>query len=337
MRHHLEAAFADPVTLVLAVSGGADSMALALAAIDGAPRLGHRVVTVTIDHGLRPESGEEARRTAAALRDLGADEARIERVSVTGPGGPEAAARDARWDALNRHADELGAAAILTGHTADDQAETVLLALARGSGTRALAGMGSGLESPGQRVHRPLLGLRRATLREALRQVGVTWAEDPTNRPDGPWRAADGSPLRRAAVRAEALPALRRALGVDPVPALARTAALARRDADALDAAAAEWLAEVVVPAEDGEEARARCSRLVEAPEAVRARVLRQLSIRAGARPGDLGVVHIAALDGLVTCWRGQGPIDLPGGVLVRRVSGSSVLVWWRSQSVHSV
>ncbi|MDU0968349.1 MAG: tRNA lysidine(34) synthetase TilS [Actinomycetaceae bacterium] len=338
VRRHLIAAFPQPVTLLLAVSGGSDSLALALAVADLAPRLGHRVTACTIDHGLRPESAAEARQVARVLAALGVANPQVATVSLPEGGGPEGAARTARWRALRTYAGRLHAAdgrpvAICTGHTADDQAEGVLLALARGSGTHALAGMASGLE-PGPRqmveVHRPLLDVRRSTVRAALAQAGLAWIEDPTNRADGPWRAADGSPLRRAAVREDALPALARALGVDPVPALARTARLARAD-DAALAAAADALVEAArVDPPQGADCAADVAILAAAPDAVRARALRALSVAAGAREGDLSAAHVAGLDAFVTSWSGQGALDLPGRVRARRVPQSETLTWWR-------
>ncbi len=222
--------------VVVGLSGGADSLALALAAVDLGTRSGRRVVTATIDHGLRPESAREARSVAALARGLGA-EALVERVEVGADGGPEGAARDARREALARIAREVGGP-VLLGHTRDDQAETVLLRLARGSGAASLRAMSpDSVDEGGVRWIRPLLDLARADTEEACRQAGLDPVRDPSNLPDGPWRASDGSALRRAAVRAAALPALARALGADPVPALARTAELAARDDDALG----EW------------------------------------------------------------------------------------------------
>lgn len=348
VRHHLRWAFRTPTALLLAVSGGSDSLALALATLAVAPRLGHEVVTLTIDHAARDDSADEAARVRDQLTALGA-RAEVRRVQAGSRGGPEGALRQARWEALHARARALGGATpapILTGHTADDQAETVLLALARGSGTRAMAGMASGLEADGAPVHRPLLSLRRDRAREALRQVGLTWIDDPTNAADGPWRTAAGAPLPRAGVREHALPALAASLGVDPVAALGRTAQLARQDGDALDELARGLVARALERAADhpargtngGETLVAAATvPLEEALPALRTRALIALSVRAGARPGDLGLAHVREIDRLVTDWRGQGPIDLPGRVRVRRCAGEGVLVWWRVAPAHSV
>ena len=223
-----------PPALVVGLSGGADSLALALTTIDVAARAGIPVVTVTVDHGLRAGSGEEARRVADLATSLGARGV-VETVAVDGPGGPEGAARDARRAALRAVAQREGAP-ILLGHTMDDQAETVLLRLARGSGPSSLRAIAPvSRDDDGVTWLRPLLGLRRTDTEQACAQAGLSPVEDPTNDIDGPWRAADGRPLRRSALRHRAIPALASALGVDPVPALARTAALCAADDDALD------------------------------------------------------------------------------------------------------
>ena len=221
--------------LVVGLSGGADSLALALVTIDAASRAGVPVVTVTVDHGLRPGSRAEAESVAELARALGAD-AIVEAVTVPsrGAGGPEAAARDARRAALRAIALSEHAP-VLLGHTMEDQAETVLLRLARGSGPSSLRAIAPrARDEAGVTWLRPLLGLRRADTAGACAQVGLTPVEDPTNAVDGPWRAADGSPLRRSALRHRALPALASALGMDPVPALARSAQLCADDDDAL-------------------------------------------------------------------------------------------------------
>jgi len=214
-----------PSAFVVGLSGGADSLALALTAIDVASRAGVDVVTVTVDHGLRAGSAQEARRVADLAGRLGARALTVA-VSVDGPGGPEASAREARIAALREVALREGGP-VLLGHTMEDQAETVLLRLARGSGPSSLRAIAPiRRDEDGVTWLRPLLGLRRADTAGACEQVGLTPVEDPTNAIDGPWRAADGSALRRSAVRYGAIPALADALGMDPVPALARTAAL---------------------------------------------------------------------------------------------------------------
>ena len=314
-----------PPALVVGLSGGADSLALALTTIDVAARAGIPVITVTVDHGLREGSDEEARRVADLAVSLGA-RAVVETVTVDGPGGPEGAARDARRAALRAIGVREGAP-ILLGHTMDDQAETVLLRLARGSGPSSLRAIAPiSREADGVTWLRPLLKLRRTDTEEACAQAGLAPVHDPTNDIDGPWRAADGSPLRRSALRHGAIPALASALGVDPVPALARTAALCAEDDDALSdrahelaaaaRAAAARLAADTDPADGGTSVALAVASLRGAPRAVRTRALRQGAQAAGIRA--LSSAHVDAIDDLVVAWRGQGPIHLPGGLAFR-------------------
>ena len=309
-----------PPALVVGLSGGADSLALALTTIDVAARAGIPVITVTVDHGLREGSDEEARRVADLAASLGA-RAVVETVMVGGQGGPEGAARDARRAALRAVGAREGAP-ILLGHTMDDQAETVLLRLARGSGPSSLRAIAPiSRDGDGVTWLRPLLKLRRTDTEEACAQAGLAPVHDPTNDIDGPWRAADGSPLRRSALRHGAIPALASALGVDPVPALARTAALCAEDDDALSdraraLTAAARVADDTDPADRGMSVALAVAPLRGAPRAVRTRALREAAQAAGIRA--LSSAHIDAVDDLAVAWRGQGPIDLPGGLASR-------------------
>jgi tRNA(Ile)-lysidine synthase len=316
--------------VLVACSGGADSLALAAATGFVAPRMGLRAGLVTVDHGLQEGSAERARKVAALAPRLGLDPAEVCTVTVGRAGGPEAAAREARYAALAATADRLGAAAVLLGHTLDDQAETVLLRLARGSGTRSLAGMApvSG------RYRRPLLGLRRRRTAEACAALGLDPWEDPHN--------ADPA-YARVRVRRFALPALEEALGPGVAEALARTARLCADDADALDAwAERAWararaegeraLADVGGPAPGagcpgGEPGAVAVSvrALAAEPPAVRRRVIKRAAEAAGARPAALAAVHIAEVERLVTGWRGQGRVALPGGVGVVRRYGTLI------------
>ena len=277
---------------LVAVSGGADSLALAAGAAFVAPRSGWRAGAVVVDHGLQPGSAAVAVEAAGTCRDLGLDPVLVVRAEVGAGGGPEDAARTARYAALTRAADDAGATAVLLGHTRDDQAETVLLALARGSGTRSLAGMAAVRD----RWRRPLLGLPRTTTRAACAALGLT-----------PWADPHNEDPRFTRVRARALlPLLERELGPGLVAGLARTAALARDDADALDAIAAaahDRLGGGDLAVDD----------LLALAPAVRRRVLRH----AAARP--LTSSQVAAVDALVTDWHGQGPVSLPGGGGVTR------------------
>jgi tRNA(Ile)-lysidine synthase len=287
--------------LVLAAcSGGPDSLALAAALAFVAPRMGLRAGGVTVDHGLQDGSGSRAASVVAVLSGLGLDPVRGIAVTVPAGGGPEAAARTARYHALAEVAAELGAAAVLLGHTLDDQAETVLLGLARGSGPRSLAGM------PRRRgtFRRPLLGVRRPVTAAACEALGLEPWDDPHN--------ADRR-FARVRIRLDALPALEAALGPGVPEALARTADQLRADAEFLESISSERSrADSPLPV----------SSLAGMPGAVRTRVLRSAALAAGCPAGALTAGHVARLEELVTDWHGQRWIDLPGGVRASRRSG---------------
>jgi tRNA(Ile)-lysidine synthase len=297
----------EPV--LVACSGGADSLALAAAVAFEAPRAGVSAGAVTVDHGLQGGSAERAETTAELLRRLGLDPVVVARVDVGVGGGPEAAARTARYRALSAAARRQGAPVAL-GHTLDDQAETVLLGLGRGSGPRSVAGMVEHRSSGGVRWWRPLLAVRRTTTRAACAAQELPVWDDPWN---------DDPAYTRVRLRTEVLPLLEEVLGGGVAPALARTAAQLREDLDALDDLAEDRLRRLDVdgglPAVD----------VAGMPAALRRRVLRQWLL-AGAVP-DLQAVHLAAVDALVTDWHGQGRVDLPGGAGAVRSSGRLVLL----------
>lgn len=297
-----------PGDLVLAAcSGGADSLALAAALAHEAPRAGLRAGGVTVDHGLQPGSADRALEVTRILAGLGLCPVTCMTVSVdtgAGRGGPEAAARDARYQALDEAVRRTGAKAVFLAHSRDDQAENVLLGLARGSGARSLAGM------PPRRgpYRRPLLPVGRATLRAACTALGLQPWDDPHN--------ADPA-YARARVRHQALPALEAALGPGVAEALARSASQIRADAEVLDDLAATE-AEL---ARDGDGAW-QAGRLACLPAAIRTRVLRLAAIAGGCPAGALTARHIEALDGLLTSWHGQRWTDLPGGIRGTRHCG---------------
>lgn len=324
----------DGALVLVACSGGPDSLALAAATAFVARRSTRasgrgsagpllRAAAVVVDHGLQPDSAQVAAAAAAACRTLGLDPVEVVRVRVATSGGPEAAARDARYAALDETAHRLGAAAVLLGHTLDDQAEQVLLGLARGAGGRSLAGM------PARRglLRRPLLGLRRADTLAACAALGLEPWHDPTNLPTRP-----GAGPLRSRVRAHVLPVLEDALGPGVAQALARTADQLREDADALDALAADLLAASLVADDEPDDApddaadldrpagrvRLDVAVLTAAAPALRRRALRAAAIRAGAPAGSVHRTHVLALDALLTDWHGQGPLDLPGLRAVR-------------------
>ncbi|MGY1748281.1 tRNA lysidine(34) synthetase TilS [Modestobacter sp. SYSU DS0511] len=294
--------------VLVACSGGADSVALASALAFEARHAGVRVGGVTVDHGLQPGSAARADATAHLLRGLGLDPVLSVRAEVGGGGGPEAAARAGRYAALARVAGEHGARVAL-GHTLDDQAETVLLGLGRGSGPRSVAGMVAERVVDGVPWWRPFLDVRRATARQACADQGLpVW--------DDPWNSDPA--YTRVRLRTEVLPLLEEVLGGGVAPALARTAGLLREDLEALDELAGARLAALLV---DG---GLPAGPVAELPDALRRRVLRGWLRSAGVP--DLQAVHLRAVDALLTRWRGQGRVDLPGGAGVLRSSGRLVL-----------
>lgn len=284
------AAFAGPDTAVtIACSGGADSLALALAARAAVP--GHRLAAVTVDHQLQAGSSARAQHTAAQLRAIGYDTVRVDTVTVGSDGGVEAAARAARYGTLRP---EQGGA-VLLGHTADDQAETVLLGLGRGSGPRSIAGMSPWRPPWG----RPLLALRRADTEAACREAGMEFWNDPHN--------VDGA-FTRVRLRREVLPLLEDVLGGGVTDALARTAQMLAEDLEALDHLAARVLADVW-------QAGGAVDLVVLAgcPVALRRRALRAWADAVGARA--LTADHLLRLDSLATGARRSGAVRLPGAL----------------------
>jgi len=289
-----------PLVLV-ALSGGADSLALAAATAFEAPRAGIRAGAVVVDHGLQSDSDAVAARAAHQARELGLDPVIVTRVEVGTAGGPEAAAREARYAALLDTARALAAAAVLLAHTLDDQAETVLLGLVRGSGAGSLQGM----EPAAGLLRRPLLGIRRETTRQACLDEGLEPWDDPHN---------EDPAYARVRVRQRVLPVLEQELGPGVAEALARTAELAREDAEAFQRQIDEIIEDICEPAEAG--IAVSVSALAANPAALRQRIIRYVVL------SEFGVslTRAQTLDvaRLVTDWRGQGPLDLPG-VTARR------------------
>jgi len=264
----------------VALSGGADSLALTAVAATSKP-----TTALIVDHRLQPDSG----RVAATARDqamsVGCVDAQVLCVDVGTTGGPEAAARTARYRALDDARDD---APVLLAHTLDDQAETVLLGLGRGSGSRSIAGMRS-CDPP---WYRPLLGIRRALTHAACVELGLMPWQDPHN--------ADRR-FTRTRLRAEVLPLLEDVLGGGVAEALARTATALREDTETLDELARQALAEV------GAGGRLDTARLAALPEALRRRVIRGWLLAGGA--SGLTDKQIRGVDTLVTAWRGQGGV----------------------------
>ena len=278
-------------------------MALAAATVFESGAAGWLVRAIVVDHALQPESAAVAALVTSRLQALGLSEVDVVRVEVASHGSPEAAARAARYDALEQAA-SADDAVVLLGHTRDDQAETVLLGLARGSGTRSLAGM-----APAQgRYRRPLLELGRAATQRMCEVLGIDVWDDPHN--------VDRR-YTRVRVRHDVLPALEAALGPGVAESLARTATAARHDADALDMLADELYADACT--DDG---GLWVPALVGAPSALRRRVVRRAALEAGSPAGELFARHVDAVERLLTHWHGQAALDLSGGVSVVRRDG---------------
>ena len=292
---------AKPLVLV-ALSGGPDSLALAAAVSFESKRLGMRAGAVVIDHGLQEGSGDVAANAAATAASLGLEPVFVRTVVVGTEGGPEAAARAARYRALEAAALELGACAVFLGHTLDDQAETVLLGLARGSGGLSLGGM-----APVVGVFvRPLLGIRRETTVQACADAGLEPWHDPHNR---------DAAFARVRVRSAVIPVLEAELGPGVAEALVRTALQLREDSEALDRFAEEMAEELVEIAEAG--FSLPVAALAANPAALRQRLIRFAV--ASEFHVSLSRTHTLEVAKLVTDWHGQGPVHLPGVIVVRR------------------
>jgi len=288
--------------VLVAVSGGADSLALASAILTESKEFAITPIAVTIDHQLQGGSGAQAEKVENQLKEMGYGKVLLQKVVVTTESGLEAGARDARYQALSTCAAQEKATKVFLGHTRDDQAETVLLGLARGSGTRSLSGMAieNGI------YIRPLLQITREETVLACNEVGVEPWNDPHN---------GSTEFSRVRVRTEILPVMEEKLGPGIAAALSRSASILRDDADALDAIAQTEISH-------SDLANLDCEHLATLARAIRSRVLRAAIYAAGAPSGSITADHLAGVEALVTSWRGQGPLSLPGGVKVERISG---------------
>jgi tRNA(Ile)-lysidine synthase len=232
-RADLAATAPEAGAVAVAVSGGADSLALLLLAAGACPG---RVVAATVDHGLRAESAAEAAGVATLCAKLGIPHAVLTVAVAPAGAGVQAAAREARYAALAGWMRTLGADTLLTGHHLDDQAETVMMRLLRGSGVAGLAGIRAGTPfpdaGPDARLARPLLGWRRAELEAIVRSAGLDPVADPSNGDE----AYDRARLRRL---------MRDTPWLDPAPLARSAAALAEAEA-ALHATAERLYAERV-------------------------------------------------------------------------------------------
>ena len=288
---------------LVGLSGGGDSVALAWALSHEAGPLGVEIGAVIVDHGVQPDSAEVARRAASEAEDLGLQPVIVKAVSIEGTSNLEDKARLARYRAFTEALRETGAQGVVLAHTLDDQAETVLMGLARGSGPSGLKGMAT----QDGTVHRPFLGLERATVRQALTDAGRSWWEDPHN--------ADER-FTRVRVRNTVLPLLEKELGPGVSGALARTAELFREDSEALDDEASRWFGKNAV-AEDEGSWSLEVKKLEQVSSAVQTRVLRMLVLRVGG--GAPTYAHTAQMRRLLQAWKGQSAIDVPGASVERK------------------
>ncbi len=299
-----------PGHVLVACSGGPDSLALASVAAYFARRghvQGHPVTVgaVVVDHQLQHGSAQVAARTAQALAELGLAPVEVRTVEVESTGmGPEAAARDARHTALEAAAAGQGATAILLGHTLDDQAEQVLLGLARGSGTRSLAGM-----RPARGILlRPFLGLRRADTLEICAVEDLKPWHDPSNTDPA---------FARSRTRVEVLPLLEEKLGPGVAESLARTASILQLDADYLEDVAESTFA--VLAERSGPEVSLPEEALANLAPAIRFRVIAKAAADVGGQQPSYQ--RLLAAEALLRRKGSAGPVELPGGVSVYRLS----------------
>ena len=298
----------DPGDLVLVgCSGGADSLALVWTTSVVGKRLELKTGAVIVDHQLIPESNDVAHNAKKQCEELGVEKVIIKKVEVNQTNeGLEAAARIARYEAFENVLHETNTKVILLAHTQDDQAETVLMRLTRGSGAKSLSGM----SAISGKYLRPFLHLRKKIVHDSLDLIGMKAWQDPAN--------FDNQYLR-VKVRQELMPKLIEVLGEGAISSLDKTSQLLRLDNQALDE-----LAQQFVDAQDDVKKNGlRVKELENLPEAIRTRVLKICAVASGVHPGPFSFEHIEAIDALVKNWHGQGNVDLPGFIQATRVDGS--------------
>jgi tRNA(Ile)-lysidine synthase len=299
IRHSFKKYLADisPGEVVqVGCSGGADSMALTFALHQEALNLKFDLIPVVVDHGLQAGSADIAEDTKQKIRSWGIEEIFLGRAQVTLTDGLEASARRARYQIFQQAIDTFPTRKFFLAHTLNDQAESVLLGLARGSGARSLSGMA---DINGVFV-RPLLTISRTTTEQACGEVGIEYWVDPHN---------SNEEFTRVRARKNILPLMERNLGPGITQALAKSARLLREDDQALES----WASQI---------SNLEIELLAAIPKAVRARVLRRVIYEAGAPFGSLSAEHIEPVEALISDWHGQGEVSLPGGVKVARISG---------------
>jgi tRNA(Ile)-lysidine synthase len=283
-------------------SGGADSLALVYCAYQEANNYSVDLIPVVVDHGLQAGSDLTAAQVVRELERIGLTDIFTIRAQVEMNDGLEASARRARYRAFDQAIDTYNPKFFLLGHTINDQAETVLLGIARGSGTKSLSGM------PAENgiYLRPLLSLTREITVAACNEAGLNIWNDPHN---------SDQRFTRVRVRENILPMMEQELGPGITQALARSAKILREDAQALD----QWATEIFSQIDP---TSIEIELLAGLPVAVRARVIRLAIYAQGAPLGSISADHLAPIEALVTGWKGQGPSSLPSGVKVARISG---------------
>ena len=287
--------------ILVACSGGADSLALAWTSQVVTERIGLNLIAVIIDHQLIKESSQVAQDAKKKCEDFGIEKVVIKQIEVKDDNdGLEAAARKARYEAFEELVNEFNAKAVLLAHTQDDQAETMLMRLTRGSGAKSLSAM---KEVSGKYL-RPFLHIRKKELVNALEKENISYWQDPAN---------TNYKFLRAKVRHELMPKLIEILGDSVIDSLDKTSELLKEDNEALDLIAQESYEKL--------NKELNVEFLKEYPAAIRKRIIKIAALEAGVIPGPFSFEHIEAIDALVTNWRGQGNVDLPGFIQATRVN----------------
>jgi tRNA(Ile)-lysidine synthase len=287
--------------LLIAVSGGADSLALAAACEFEAKKLKVKIAAAVIDHSLQKDSDKVAAQTAKTLAALGFEEVVVKKISVGKAGGPEAAARTARYTALETLRQKTKSHFILLGHTSSDQAETVLLGLVRGSGSKSLSGMS---EKTGLLL-RPLLGIERATTEAFCKDSGIKYWSDPQNKDEK---------FLRVMIRKHVLPFLEKQLGGSVAASLVRTSDQLREDNTYLEAQADKSFKKYAKVSGSGISFDAKA--IEKLPAAILNRVIKKALDSFGSESSR---THVLAVSDLVLSWHGQKPLALPGVRVVRK------------------
>jgi tRNA(Ile)-lysidine synthase len=279
-------------------------MALAVALF--IERSNTKVIPIVIDHGLQEGSAQITSQTIERLKQIGFTQVESARAQVTMTDGLEASARRARYQLFNQFIETYQPKYFLLAHTLNDQAENVLLGLARGSGARSLSGMAV----KNNVFVRPLLKISRELTTAACSEAGIEIWSDPHN---------EDLRFTRVRVRKNLLPIIEDNLGPGITEALVRSADLLRDDADALDGFAAEYF-------NQADSFNLDVKELERLPKAITTRVLRLAIYKAGAPAGSLTAEHIAAAQALISDWHGQKEVSLPGNVKLLRNSGRITL-----------